>query len=203
MAMDTEESLKEYLKLQLKVPLIGRIGPLARTFDFVADAAPGVKEILTVGKLCYEVRERNYDLVVVDASATGHVVGQLAAPQAINELVKVGLVRDQTAWMVDILSDPAITAAVIVSAPEEMPVSETIELAERLRTETDVAARRRRRQQGAARAVRSGRGGDLPRAAVTGGSSAALSEAVGGAGRRRCSTRPSWRSPCAAPGPTT
>ena len=90
MAMDTEESLREYLRLQLKVPLIGRIGPVARTFDFVADAAPGVKEILTVGKLCHEVRERHYDLIVVDASATGHVVGQLAAPQAINELVKVG-----------------------------------------------------------------------------------------------------------------
>ncbi len=138
MAMDTEESLKEYLKLQLKVPLLGRMGPVARTFDFVADAAPGVKEILTVGKLCYEVRERTYDLIVVDASATGHVVGQLAAPQAINELVKVGRVRDQTAWMVDILSDPAATAAVIVTAPEEMPVSETLELAARLRTETDV-----------------------------------------------------------------
>ena len=138
MAMDTEESLREYLKLQLKVPFFGRMGPVARSFDFVADAAPGVKEILTVGKLCYEVRERTYDLIVVDASATGHVVGQLAAPQAINELVKVGRVRDQTAWMVDLLSDPAVTAAVIVSAPEEMPVSETLELAERLRTETDV-----------------------------------------------------------------
>jgi anion-transporting ArsA/GET3 family ATPase len=138
MAMDTEESLKEYLRLQLKVPLLGRIGPLARTLDFVADAAPGVKEILTVGKLCYEVRERAYDLIVVDASATGHVVSQLAAPQAINELVKVGRVRDQTAWMVDILGDPAMTAAVIVSVPEEMPVTETLELAARLRNETDV-----------------------------------------------------------------
>ncbi len=138
MAMDTEESLREYLKLQLKVPLLGRIGPVARTFDFVADAAPGVKEILTVGKLCYEVRERNYDLIVVDASATGHVVGQLAAPQAINELVKVGRVRDQTRWMVDILADPTTTAAVIVTSPEEMPVTETLELAERLAEETDV-----------------------------------------------------------------
>jgi len=138
MAMDTEESLREYLKLQLKVPLFGRIGPVARTFDFVADAAPGVKEILTVGKLCHEVRERNYDLIVVDASATGHVVGQLAAPQAINELVKVGRVRDQTRWMVDILADRRTTAAVIVSSPEEMPVAETLELAERLPAETDV-----------------------------------------------------------------
>ena len=82
MSMDTEASLKEYLRLQLRVPLLSRIGPLARTFDFVANAAPGVKEILVVGKLCYEVRERHYDLVVVDAPASGHIVGQLAAPQA-------------------------------------------------------------------------------------------------------------------------
>jgi anion-transporting ArsA/GET3 family ATPase len=74
MSMSTEESLKEYLKLQLRVPLIARMGPVARTFDFVANAAPGVKEILTVGKLAHEVREANYDLVVVDASATGHIV---------------------------------------------------------------------------------------------------------------------------------
>jgi anion-transporting ArsA/GET3 family ATPase len=138
MAMQTEESLKEYLKLQLKVPLLAKIGPLARTFDFVANAAPGVKEILTVGKLCYEVRERNYDLVVVDAAASGHVVGQLAAPQAINELVQVGLVRSQTGWMRDLLSDPTTTGAVVVSAPEEMPVNETIELAARMRKETEV-----------------------------------------------------------------
>ncbi len=138
MSMQTEESLKEYLRLQLKVPLLAKIGPLARTFDFVANAAPGVKEILTVGKLCYEVREENYDLVVVDASASGHVVAQLAAPDAIGELVKVGRVRDQTRWMDDILGDPAVTGAVIVAAPEEMPVSETLELAERIRSETSV-----------------------------------------------------------------
>jgi len=138
MSMDTEESLKEYLSLQLKLPLVARIGPLARTFDFVANAAPGVKEILTVGKLCWEVRERHYDLVVVDAVASGHIVGQLAAPQGINELVQVGLVRNQTGWMLDILHDPLQTGAVIVSAPEEMPVNETIELAGRLGAETDV-----------------------------------------------------------------
>ena len=41
MQMNTEDSLREYLRLFVKVPLVGRIGPLARTFDFVADAAPG------------------------------------------------------------------------------------------------------------------------------------------------------------------
>ncbi|HKE72077.1 MAG TPA: ArsA family ATPase [Acidimicrobiales bacterium] len=138
MSMDTEASLREYLRLQLKLPLLSRLGPLARTFDFVANAAPGVKEILVVGKLCHEVRERHYDLVVVDASATGHIVGQLAAPRAIGDLVQVGPVRNQTGWMLDILSDPARTGVVIVSTPEEMPVNETLELAGRLKAETSV-----------------------------------------------------------------
>jgi anion-transporting ArsA/GET3 family ATPase len=138
MSMDTEASLREYLKLHLRIPVVGRIGPLAKAFDFVATAAPGVREILTVGKLCWEVKERHYDLVVVDASASGHIVGQLAAPQAINDLVKVGLIRSQTDWMLDILSDPRQTGLVAVCTPEEMPVNETLELATRVREETTV-----------------------------------------------------------------
>lgn len=138
MSMDTEASLKQYLSLQLKVPLVARIGPLAKMFDFVASAAPGVKEIVTVGKLCWEVREHHYDLIVVDASASGHIVSQLSAPQAINQLVQVGLVRQQTGWMLDILGDPATTGLVVVATPAEMPVNETLELTERVRAETNV-----------------------------------------------------------------
>ena len=138
MSMDTEASLREYLKLQLRIPVVGRIGPLAKAFDFVATAAPGVREILTVGKLCWEVKERHYDLVVVDAPASGHIIGQLAAPQAINDLVKVGLIRSQTDWMLDILSDPGQTGLIAVCTPEEMPMSETLELEQRVRDETTV-----------------------------------------------------------------
>ncbi|MBA3268776.1 MAG: ArsA family ATPase [Acidimicrobiia bacterium] len=138
MSMSTEEALQEYLRLQLHLPAIARIGPLARAFDFVATAAPGVREILTVGKLAYEARERNYGLVVADASASGHVIGQLVAPKAIDELVRVGPIHDQTGWMLDVLGDPAITGLVIVTTPEEMPVNETIELIGRVRAETDV-----------------------------------------------------------------
>jgi anion-transporting ArsA/GET3 family ATPase len=138
MTMHTEDSLKEYLRLQLKLPLVARLGPLARTFDFVANAAPGVKEVLVVGKFLWDVRERKYDVVVVDAVATGHVIAQLAAPQALREIVKVGLVREQTGWMLELLGDPAVTGAVIVASPEEMPVNETIELTGRIAEETNV-----------------------------------------------------------------
>jgi anion-transporting ArsA/GET3 family ATPase len=140
MSMDTEASLQEYLRLNLKVPVLGRLGPLARVLDFVATAAPGVKEILTVGKIAWEVREAmegraDHDMVIVDAAATGHIVAQLGAADAIQELVDVGPVRSQTEWMSELLSDPEITAVNIVTTPEEMPVAETIELVGRLRTE--------------------------------------------------------------------
>ncbi len=141
MSMDTEASLREYLRLQVRIPFLARIGPLARTFDFIANAAPGVKEIVIVGKFAWEVRERHYDLVIVDAPASGHIVGQLNAPQAINDLVSVGLIREQTGWILEILRDPATTGVVIVAAPEEMPVTESLELIERLEeTKVDVAA---------------------------------------------------------------
>jgi anion-transporting ArsA/GET3 family ATPase len=139
MAMNTEDSLREYLRLFVKVPFLGKIGPLARTFDFVADAAPGVKEILAVGKLCYEVRERHYDLVVVDSEASGHIVAQIGAPMVIRDLVNVGLVRDQTDWMLDLLQDTTVTGVAVVTTPEEMPVTETLGLLHRLRAETGVS----------------------------------------------------------------
>ena len=138
MAMDTEASLREYLHLQLHLPTVSRLGPLAKVFDFVSTAAPGVREILTVGKIGWEVRERHYDLVVVDAPATGHIVGQLTAPQAIKDLVRVGQVREQTGWLADLLADPVTTGLVIVTTPEEMPVNETIELVGKVRSETDI-----------------------------------------------------------------
>lgn len=144
LTMDTEASLKEYLRLNLRVPIMGRLGPLARVLDFVATAAPGVKEVLTIGKVCWEVRESiegraDWDLVIVDAAATGHVIAQLGAPDAIRELVAVGPVRSQTEWMSNILCDPAVTALNVVTTAEEMPVAETIELVGRARDELDVS----------------------------------------------------------------
>ena len=80
--------------------------------DFVATAAPGVKEILTVGKVCWEVRESiegraDWDLVVVDAAATGHVIASSTRRGAIQELVhgRAGPRARPTGWS-ELLSDP-------------------------------------------------------------------------------------------------
>ncbi|MFM8714628.1 MAG: ArsA family ATPase [Actinomycetota bacterium] len=138
MAMNTEDSLREYIRLFLRVPIIGSLTPLARIFDFVANAAPAVKEILAVGKLCYEVREHHYDIVIVDSEASGHFVAQVSAPDALATLVRIGIVADQTKWMSDLLHDPATSTVLAVVTPEEMPVVETIELRDRLSQATPI-----------------------------------------------------------------
>ena len=139
MRMTTEESLREYIRLFVSNPLISTVGPLARILDFVANAAPGVKEILAVGKLCWEVREQHYDVVVVDAEATGHIVAQIDAPSILSGLVQVGVIREQSKWMQEILRDAARTGVIVVSTPEEMPVIETHQLLDEIESRTKVS----------------------------------------------------------------
>jgi anion-transporting ArsA/GET3 family ATPase len=138
MVMDTEDALREYLVVQAHLPPIGRIGAVAEAFDFLASAAPGVREILTIGKLCYEVREHHYDLLIVDAASSGHFIGHLAAPVGMNELAGMGAIGDQTRWILDILEDAAKTGVVVATTPEETPVTEALELCERLGVVTGV-----------------------------------------------------------------
>ncbi len=137
--LDTTSALDEYLKIYLKFPIpASRLGPIARIFEYVATAAPGVTEILTVGKVGFEVRDGPWDRVIIDAPATGHVIELIAAPDNLGSLIKLGPLADQTAWLSDILNDHGRTGLWIVTTPEELPVSESLELAERVRTETQV-----------------------------------------------------------------
>jgi anion-transporting ArsA/GET3 family ATPase len=132
LALHPEEVLDEYLRVAMKMPMVRRIGPVRRVFDFVANAAPGIKEVLIAGKVGFEERARNggprWDLIVVDAAASGQVLSHLRGPRTIQEIVQVGMIRNQTAWVQQILEDPKRTGLVIVALAEEMPVAETEEL---------------------------------------------------------------------------
>ena len=134
--LTTRSALDEYLKIYLKLPLsASRLGPLAKIFDYVSAAAPGVRELLIIGKIGWEVKSGAWDEIIVDGPATGHVVELLTAPEAMAELVPTGPLAAQTGWLAEVLAAPK-SGVVIVTLPEELPVSETSELLERLRTET-------------------------------------------------------------------
>jgi anion-transporting ArsA/GET3 family ATPase len=119
------DALLEYLTLQLHLPGIGRFGAVARAFDALATAAPAVREIVTIGKILWEVREDRWDLVIVDAAPTGQIPSYLRAPMSISELVATGRIRSQAEWMAATLTDPDLTRLVLVTLAEELPTTET------------------------------------------------------------------------------
>jgi len=141
----TDESLQEYLNIYFKVPRMTRLTPLARVFDFIATGVPGPRDMLVVGKIAYEERRKEttsapvWDLILVDAAAGGRVESHLAAARAMLTLVHGGVIRSQVEWIDALVRDPRRTTTVMCALPEEMPVTEAIELYERLRTGSGVA----------------------------------------------------------------
>jgi anion-transporting ArsA/GET3 family ATPase len=134
LALHAEESFQEYLRIYFKVPRLARLTPLSRVFDFIATAVPGPRDMLVTGKIAFEERRRDesnrpvWDLIVVDSSASGHILAQLRAARSMLELVRGGLIRSQIEWIDSVMSDSRRTTAVLTALPEEMPVVETIEL---------------------------------------------------------------------------
>ena len=142
----TDESFAEYLNIYFKVPRLTRLTPLARVFDFIATGVPGPRDMLVVGKIAYEERRKEpespspvWDLILVDCAAGGQVESHLAAPKAMLTLVRGGLIRAQVEWIDALIRDPRRTTVVLCALPEEMPVTEAIELNERLRKGSGVA----------------------------------------------------------------
>lgn len=134
-----EQSLAEYLQVQYKMKRISRVFTNTHFVDYIATAAPGLKDILILGKVWYLEQNRavgqrhDFDTIVLDAPAAGHMLQFLSAPMGLSDAVRVGPIRRQAEWLVEMLRDPARTRVHLVTLPEEMPVSETLETEEALR----------------------------------------------------------------------
>jgi len=126
-------SMREYLSDQVGGAM-SKLMTSSRIFTYLAAAAPGMRELLTIGKvwdLAQLDRRRTgdtpYDLVLLDAPAIGHALGMLRTPRTFRDVARVGPISRQAGRIDAFLSDPGLTGVVAVSAPEEMPVNETIE----------------------------------------------------------------------------
>ena len=132
MAVDGRTALEEYLGLVIPVKrlLQGVFG--SRVYQYFVAAAPGLKELMTIGKIWYEATRLEggrpaWDAIVVDAPATGHSLQFLRMPQAARETFGPGLVQREAARITELLCDPRSTAVHLVTLAEEMPVTETLE----------------------------------------------------------------------------
>lgn len=138
-SIDPDHSLREYLLLQLKVRTMRDLLVRSRIFNYLTAATPGLKELVTIGKI-WELAQpnrrvkkaREYDLVIVDAPATGHGIGFLQTPRTFAGIARVGPVHAQAEALDRFITDHNATGVTIVSLPEELPVNETASLEQTL-----------------------------------------------------------------------
>ena len=127
MTLDRAAALDEYLKLQLHVPRGAPTKQIATALSVLAETAPGVREIISIGKPLFETWKGVWDTVIVDASSLGQFQSYMRAPQTIAQLVPTGVVRKQASAMERTLNDPEVSSVIVVTNPAELPVIETNE----------------------------------------------------------------------------
>jgi anion-transporting ArsA/GET3 family ATPase len=132
-AVDPEHAMREYLTDQVGGAL-SKVMTSSRIFTYLAAAAPGMRELLMMGKVwdLAQLDQRRtgntpYDLVILDAPATGHALGMLRTPRTFRDVARVGPISRQAGHIDAFLTNPELTGIVAVAAPEEMPVNETID----------------------------------------------------------------------------
>ncbi|MBI4576726.1 MAG: AAA family ATPase [Planctomycetes bacterium] len=136
--LEPDHVAEDFLRTHLRFERVWRPILESRVWHTFYEAAPGLKELLCLGKvyrLEEEVRRysrvRRWDLLVVDAPATGHAMGLLNVSRVASRIL-VGPLRRFAQRITDLVTDPERTAACIVTLAEEMPVNETLELHGRL-----------------------------------------------------------------------
>ena len=132
-----DQALLEYLEDHGMRRLSKRLSN-SGILDVVATAAPGIKDILVLGKVKQLERAGDADLIVLDAPAAGHAVTFLTSARGLLDAVRVGPVRTQAEEVLELLTDPARCQVLLVTLPEETPVNEAVETAARLRERVGV-----------------------------------------------------------------
>lgn len=144
--IEPRRALEEFLDGVLRVRALTQRLLRSSSFSILAAAAPGIEEFLVLSKIAALEGERSgfkrrprYDLILVDAPATGHSIPFLSTARAVTEMMPTSSIGRMAHEVSALLADGARTAAVLVSIAEEMVVNETIELATSLRETRAVA----------------------------------------------------------------
>lgn len=133
MNISPEEALEEYLDVQFKMRTIAKPLASSQLVDYVTHAAPGLRDILMLGKVWHlATRKQEFDVIVLDTPAAGHAVSMLRSPIGFLHAVPVGPLAGHARQVLEWLQDPEEVSIHLASMPEEMPVNETIETTQML-----------------------------------------------------------------------
>ena len=133
-----DEAMLEYLESH-GLSRVAKLLVSSGAIDTLATAAPGIKDILVLGKVKQLERDTDVDLIVLDAPAAGHAITFLRAARGLLDAVRVGPIHNQAAEVMEMLTDAERCQVVLVTLPEETPVNELIETAYNLEDQVGVA----------------------------------------------------------------
>ncbi|MCE9624409.1 MAG: ArsA family ATPase [Deltaproteobacteria bacterium] len=144
--LDPEAAFEEYVLRQIKFQFLYNAVFNNKYVKHFIDAAPGLAELLTIGKIWSLVEDEarkgkkpEFDLVIVDAPSTGHSLSLLTVPQVVVDAVRVGPLKNNAQEILALIRDPLKTLTWVVTLPEEMPVNEAVEMEEKLENQAKVA----------------------------------------------------------------
>lgn len=133
------EAFADYVTQRLGSSALYRTVFDNRFVHYFLDAIPGVNELMCLGKIWHMATQGSWDRVIVDLPATGHGLGFLKVPSVVTKSVSRGPLYDQGMQLEATLEDPRRTGTVLVTRCEELPVNETLETAEQLRSSLHIA----------------------------------------------------------------
>ncbi|MBZ4421822.1 ArsA family ATPase [Myxococcus sp. RHSTA-1-4] len=139
-----QEAMREYGLMVLRFETLYKTVFENRLVRYFLRFIPSLQELVLLGKIMYHLQETGpdgrprFDTIVMDAPATGHAISFLSVPQVLVQTVPPGPMSREALKMRDLLVDPAVTAAVLVALPEEMPVNEALELHAALRDKVNI-----------------------------------------------------------------
>src|SRR4051812_8146501 len=143
-SINPQEALGEWVTKQLGSRTLAKPLMGSNTFQYFVAAAPGAKEVVAMAKVWelvqserWQRRARPYDIAIVDGPASGHGVGMLQTPRTIASVARVGPIAGQAKKISALLENAELSGYLAVALPEEMPVTETIELEGKLRAAID------------------------------------------------------------------
>jgi anion-transporting ArsA/GET3 family ATPase len=137
--LQPDAAMREYVLSKIRLERVYRAVFENRMVRYFLRFIPALAETVMLGKVLWHLRQwpdatGGFDRIVLDLPATGHALTLLGVPQSLLSALPTGPMASEAGWMRDLLVDPVVTAAVLVSLPEELPVNETLELSQALRS---------------------------------------------------------------------
>ncbi len=128
---EASTSFEEYAGLKIGSPTLVKIFLSNRLMRYFVKAAPGIRELVLMGKIWFEMK--NFERIIVDMPATGHGLTMFQSISNWKNLFEGSLLAKDAQAILDVLADPTLVSHLIVALPEEMPLTESLELATHLK----------------------------------------------------------------------